>query len=76
MIEYLILAIIVASFIFGTAWLKTGRSPFWLAAVAFLHLEAARQQALASIVFAARHFVDGYRNRYESVRRDVLEPVQ
>lgn len=58
----------------GVGWIKTGRSPFlWLASL-FLHLEAARRQALASLRVAFLSFRDGYRAQHTTVRREQAGP--
>lgn len=72
MTDYLSLALIVALLLLGVVWWKSGRSPFWWSAVAFLHLEATRQQALDSAAVAGRHFVESYSARYALVKADVL----
>jgi hypothetical protein len=52
----------------GAAWVKTGRSPFVLAALGLIHCEAVRLQLIASVIVAARHFADGYSVRVQLVR--------
>ena len=64
---------ILVVLIFGVAWWKSGRSPFVLVALGLLHCEAARLQAIESVIVAGRHFADNYQGRVRSVRAEVLE---
>jgi hypothetical protein len=68
-------AAIVVFFANVLLWIRTGRSPFIWGALALLALEAARQQAIESLVVAARHFAANYKPRLAQVRREVMGEV-
>ncbi len=53
------------------AWFMTGKSPFWLAAMALLFLEAVRFEAYRSVVPAAQEFARRVRVRFAVVRMEV-----
>lgn len=63
---------LAAAMLGAVVWWDTGRPPWVWLALGLLHLEAARRQAIVSAVFAARHFVNGYLERYADVRSEVL----
>lgn len=74
--EYRSYVLIVALILIGVVWMKSGRSPFVLAAIAMLHLEAVRLQTLASLLYAVRDFRVGYRDRVRVVREAVMSEAQ
>lgn len=55
----------------GVAWVMTGRSPFWWAAMGALFLEAVRAELFASMVPLARILVRRIRVRFVRVRAEI-----
>jgi hypothetical protein len=53
------------------AWIMSGRSPFLLAAMGLLFLEAVRAELFASFLPAARIFARRVRRRFVVVRQEV-----
>ncbi len=53
------------------AWIMSGRSPFLLAALGLLFLEAVRAELYASFLPAARIFARRVSRRYASVRAEI-----
>lgn len=66
---YLLLAIVF--FIALFVWLKTGRSPFWWGAMAFIWAEALRLQLCEDLGPACVIFARRVRDRASVVRQDI-----